>query len=220
MQYRYYAVGRILVMLKQTKRRLIMSAKKVVVITMASLMIAGSGIAGQNEGRGKRGGENGERGGKNRQEQMERHNRHQRRPGGMGGGIDRLINNPKLREELGITDDQVDKLKDAKTELEDQRKDLIAEMKDAREAQMKLMQADELDKKAIMTAINQSGKLRTKMDKLRVKGLFRVQDILTDEQLSEVKERMRKGMQKHRKERDGSGKKNKKGQGKRNKDTD
>ena len=199
-----------------------MSATKAVVITMASLMIAGSGIAGENEGKRERRGEKGERGGKNRQEQMERHNRHQRRPGGPGAGIDRLISNPKIREELGITDDQVARLKDAKKELDDQRKDLIAEMKEARKDQMELMQADELDRKAIMTAINQSGKLRTKMEKLRVKGLFKVQDVLTEEQLSEVKERMRKGIQEHRKRREGKGNKknNKKRQGKRNNNTD
>lgn len=196
-----------------------MSVTKIVVITMASLMIAGSGIAGEKEGRGKRGGEHGERDGKNRQAQMTQHR--QRRPGG-SGGIDRLINNPKVREELGITDGQVERLKDAKAELDEQRKDLITEMKEAREVQMKLMQADELDRKAIMTAINKSGKLRTRMDKLRVKGLFQVQDVLTDEQLSKVKERMRKGMQEHRKRREGKGNKknNEKRQGKRSKDTD
>lgn len=187
-----------------------MSAKKAVVITMASLMIAGSSIAGQ-----KNGGREGcsEREGKNRQEQMQKKGRHQ---GYRGGGIDRLINNPKVRKELGITDEQIERLKDAKVELENQRKDLIAEIKKARKKQMDLMRADELDKTAIMAAINQSGKLRTKMERLRVKELFEVQDILTKEQLGKVKERMQKQMRKHRKEFEGKGNKNnRKGKGKR-----
>ena len=199
-----------------------MSATKAVVITMASLMIAGSSIAGEKEGKKEGRGGQSERGEKNRQEQMQWQNRRPRHPGGMDRGIDRLINNPKVREELGITDEQVEQLKDAKEKANDQRKDLIAEMKEAREVQMKLMKADKLNKKAIMEAINNSGKLRTKMDKLRVKGLFRVQDILTEDQLSEIKERMHKGMQEQRKKREGKGdkKNNEKRQGKRNKDTD
>ncbi len=193
-----------------------MSAKKTVVITMASLMIAGSGIAEQNKDRGE---DRGERGGKNRKEQTEHQKRRLKHHGGMSGGIDRLINNPKVREELGITDEQVERLKDVKAELSEQREDLIAEMKEARKEQMELMQADELDKKAIMTAINQSGKLRTKLDKLRVEGLFRVQDILTEEQLGEVKERMRKGIKKQReKHENNGGKNNNKRHSKRDKD--
>ena len=196
-----------------------MSAIKTVVITMASLMIAGSGIAGEKEGRGRH---HDGRGEKNRPEHMERQNRHPRRPGGMAGGIDRLIHNPKVREELDITDEQTERLKITREALKDQHEVLLEQLKAAREKQMDLMQADELDKKAIMEAINQSGRLRTKMDKLRVKGLFRVQDILTDEQLSEVKERIHKGMREQRKRREGRGdkKNNKKRQGKRNKDTD
>jgi Spy/CpxP family protein refolding chaperone len=190
-----------------------MSAKRIVVVTVASLLVAGGSIAGpgRDNSEGRRGREcDGEHGGKGCREQMERmHHRH----GPKGGGIDRLINNPEVREQLGITGEQLEQLKEAREKIADQRDDLVARMKETREKQMKLMQADKLDKEAIMKAVNESGKIRTKLDKLRVKGLFLVQDILTDEQLGEIKERM----QKHMRERRGN-KKNKRPQGKRNKD--
>ncbi len=173
-----------------------MSTKKIVVITMAALMIAGSCIAGQKDG-GKKG--RGKCDGKNRQEQIDKNGHHQ---GPRGGGIDRIINNEKLRKELGITDDQIERLKKSKEELNDQRQELIEKMKETRQKQMELMKADNLDKKAIMTAINQSGKIRTQLEKLRVKELFRVQDILTDDQMSKVKERIQRHMRERRKKRE------------------
>lgn len=194
-----------------------MSAKRIAVITIATLMIAGSSIARENEGRNKNHEKKGkfcERGGKSCQEQIEHR----------GRGIERIINNHELCAQLGITNDQIERLKDSKEELDEQRKDLIAEMKEMRKNQMALMQADELDKKAIMEAINKSGKLRTRMEKLRVKALFRVQDVLTKDQLSEIKGRMRKHMREERNnrhgKREGKGgiKNNKDRQGKRDRD--
>ncbi len=171
-----------------------MSTKKVVVMTMAALMIAGSCIAGQRNGEKKGRGKCDE---KNRQEQIYK-KRHHQRP--RSGGIDRIINNEKLRKELGITDDQIERLKESKEELNDQRQKLIEKMKETRQKQMELMKADNLDRKAIMTAISQSGKIRTKLEKLRVKKLFRVQDILTDDQMAKVKERIQQHMRERRKE--------------------
>lgn len=197
-----------------------MSTKKTAVITMVALMMAGSSIAGENEGRNKRGGE---RDGKNRKEQMQKRKQHQRKGGSV---IDHLVKNKKLLEELDITDDQVEQLKDVSSDMKAETKELVAEMKELQKHKAELMMAEDLDKKAIIKTINETGKIRTKLEKQRVRALFQTNDILTDRQVQELKERMRKRMREHKrnnkrgKKGGNNGKQNKDRQGRKNRDQD
>ena len=182
-----------------------MRVKQVALIILASVVIAGSSIAEQGNGNGRNRENPGRQTG--RREMM-----HKKGGGHYQMGIDRLINNKEVRERLQLTDDQIARLKDIRDDLAEQRKEVMQEMREVREQQMKLMRADKLNKKEIMHKVNEFGKLRTKMERLRIRQLFAVNDVLTDEQLAQVKARMREKMNEAKKRRE---KWQKNGQGKR-----
>ena len=117
---------------------------------------------------------------------------------GPGPGIDRLLRNPEMREKLGLTDDQMSAFRKKGQALRERQGSLTDKIREAAEAQAALLNAPELDKKAIMQAVKQIGRLRTQLAQLRIEHLFLVREVLTDEQLRTVKKTMRSRMNEHR----------------------
>lgn len=116
--------------------------------------------------------------------------------GGLEGGlILRLLNNERVVKELGLTEDQINGLKDNAQDIETQMQKLQAEMQEAAMHQAKLISEKTVNEDAVLEAVEAAGKIRTEMAKLRIRQLLMVRKLLTPEQLERLRnlrqERMR-----------------------------
>ena len=121
------------------------------------------------------------------------------RPGGMWLGtpmgaqaqemiLGRLVEDPQFAEKLGLAPDQVDKLKKAHTDGQDQMTKLEADRKQAALKQAELMTATNVDEDAVMKAVEQTGAVQTQIAKIQVQQILALKKILTPDQLEKAKQ--------------------------------
>lgn len=116
------------------------------------------------------------------------------------GLLARVIENPKLGKELGLTDEQVATFRLAFEDMKKKESDLQAQQEKLGLDQARLLTEKTLDEAALMTAIEKSGQIRIEMAKLRIKHLLLVRKTLTPEQIEKSKEMIRQRMKEGRKE--------------------
>lgn len=123
-------------------------------------------------------------------------NREQQRPGkGMedrGQMLERIIKNPKLVEELGITEEQIEKIKEEMFSLKEQEIKLRSDMKLLALEQAKLMADENVNEKALMSTVRKIGDVRTEIACLQVKRIILLKQTLTSEQLATIRKLMNK----------------------------
>lgn len=93
-----------------------------------------------------------------------------------------------LREKLGLTDEQVDKLKAIKLEHGKVAIKTRAELKIKELELRELMQATESDEFAIKTKVKEIEELRTQLMMNRINGRLEARKVLTEKQLKKLKE--------------------------------
>lgn len=108
--------------------------------------------------------------------------------------IGRMIENPEAVKKLGLSEEQINALKDSLKQLREEQESLHEQMRTAAEEQVKLLQADTVDEAALMAAVEKTGAIRTEIAKLRVKGMLLVKKTLTADQVAQVKELIRNRM--------------------------
>ena len=165
-------------------------------VVLAAMVLTGSAFAqgpGQGHGRGKPHGPGGPQLGRDRQ----------------GAVISRIIQNEKMIEKLGLTEEQVLKLKNHDFQTQKSKIQLQAQMQMAALEQAQLLTETDMNRKAIMAAVEKTGQIRTKMAKLGMKTLLVMKETLTDEQ----RKQLRKMVAQHRKQRGPGGQGNKRPQG-------
>jgi len=110
-----------------------------------------------------------------------------RRGSGGGAGFLRMAENPRVRQYLGLTDEQVGRLHrigvDEQKASVQMRADLELRHIELRE----LLRADNPDHDAIMQKLDQVNALQGKMEKQRVETLLSARSVLTPEQQKKVK---------------------------------
>jgi Spy/CpxP family protein refolding chaperone len=120
------------------------------------------------------------------------------RPGGgemLGRIIERLAMDPKVAEELGLSAEQVGKIKAKAEELKAGRQGTISKLQAAEEKQRALMQAEPLDEAALLKGLDELGALRLDIARQDVKAMVAVHSILTPDQVKKLRERARERMQ-------------------------
>jgi len=131
---------------------------------------------------------------------------------GYGGGerLLRMADNPRVREYLGLTDEQVGRLHTLGVDAEKASVQARADMELRHIELRELLKADNPDRAAIMQKLDEANALRGKMEKQRVETLLSARSVLTPEQQKKVKTFMQnrgagEGMQRgHRMERRGA----------------
>ncbi|MBW2690652.1 MAG: hypothetical protein JRC99_12060 [Deltaproteobacteria bacterium] len=157
-----------------------------------------------------------------------------RMPGGMQGGgmqgsmmemrsraeegmITRVLNDPKMIKEVGLTDEQVTTLKDTMFKQQLEEVDLRAAHQKAGLEQAWLMTQKTVDEKAVYAVVDRIGEITTKIAKMRVSRLLLIKKTITDEQREKMLEvrmqHMRRGRSKPNKSQGGNSKKNKRWKG-------
>jgi len=114
-------------------------------------------------------------------------------PGHFGGLRLRLLLTPQAAEELNLTEDQQDKLK----ELCYSHQEKVLEIKQKIEREQlelkKLMDVDEPNESKIKAKVREIGSLRTDIQLTQVDLYFAARNILTDEQIEKIKSLRRGG---------------------------
>jgi len=93
-----------------------------------------------------------------------------------------------LREKLGLTDEQIDKLKSIKLEHEKAAIKTESELKLKRLELRELMQAEEPDESAVKVKIEEIGELKTQLAMNKIDGGLEARKVLTEKQLKKLKE--------------------------------
>lgn len=105
--------------------------------------------------------------------------------------ISRIVDNPKIAERLGLSDEQVDALRKESYSAREKEIKLRAELELAGLEQAKLLTSKEVDEDSLMQAVEKTGKIRTELAKLRVKQLLVIKETLSEEQLNQIRSAMR-----------------------------
>jgi hypothetical protein len=105
--------------------------------------------------------------------------------------IGHLLNDPKVIEELGLTTEKADKLRQDLHDIRIKIIDLRAELEKAALEQVRLMTERDLKEDALMVAIEKTGRIRTELAKIRIRPLILVRQNLNWEQIGKAKELLR-----------------------------
>lgn len=111
---------------------------------------------------------------------------------GMKGRIiERLVQDKELAQEIGLSEDQVNKLREGFYTLNVEAEKLRSELKLAGLKQAKLMTEEQINEEDLMKAVERAGEARTGLAKTKVKEMLLVKEHVSDEQLKKLRERMR-----------------------------
>ncbi len=103
-----------------------------------------------------------------------------------------------MAERLGLTEEQITKLKKMSNKSKAKQKKLMEAMKAAGKKQAELMSAEELDRKAIKRAVHEVGKIRTEMGWNKTEELLALREILTKEQSKQLHDMRKRRFQKQK----------------------
>ena len=109
----------------------------------------------------------------------------------MGDPIVRMVTNPRVAEQIGLSEEQKAKIKElggaGEAGREKQQK-----VREATRKQFELMNAEKVDEAAVMKAIDEVFELRKEIAKDQAKRTIAIKSVLTPEQASKAREEMRK----------------------------
>ena len=114
------------------------------------------------------------------------------------GIIHELFRNPAVAADAGVTEEQLSQLRAHFSGVKKRQKSLTEELKAAAMLQAKLITDSTVDEEALLRAVEETGRIRTDLAKLRVMGLLAVKRILRPEQLETIRGNVKKWMKKHR----------------------
>jgi len=110
-----------------------------------------------------------------------------RRGFGEGGGLLRMAENPRVREYLSLSDEQVERLHKLGLESEKTSVQARADMQLRRIELRELLRADNPDHDAIMKKLDEVNALRGKMEKQRMETMLSARSVLTPDQQKKLK---------------------------------
>jgi len=99
-----------------------------------------------------------------------------------------ILENPKVKEKLQLTDDQINKIKEVNQDIQKKLIDLRAKEEIAQIELQSLLDASSIDKNAIENKIEEFGKIRTEIHKSEVNRKIAMKEILTPEQQQKIKD--------------------------------
>ena len=110
----------------------------------------------------------------------------------VGSLLDHVLGNPKIVEELALSQEQIAALKTASEDLKRVQDELASRQDEEGVIQARLlMGSEDVDEEQIMQAVERAGKARIEMAKARVKQLLVVRKTLTPEQMEKIREMIR-----------------------------
>ncbi|MFT7488824.1 MAG: Spy/CpxP family protein refolding chaperone [Candidatus Promineifilaceae bacterium] len=111
---------------------------------------------------------------------------------GGDGSMAHMLKNERVAKALELSEDQREQLKDVMQRLAAQRKALKSQLHDTAMHQAKLLTADEINEDELMDAVEATGKVRTELAKIEMRGLMANHQILTKKQHRQMREMMQR----------------------------
>jgi len=136
--------------------------------------------------------------------------RHGRRGGGRHGGFNvmMLVRNPEVAEEVGITDDELEQIKDMAYESRKEQIALKSKLELARLEERYLVEQDNPDLEAVLEAVEKKGQVETSIAKSRITHELEIRALLGTERIEDLKKACReKRRERHPKRRGRKGSK-------------
>jgi len=99
-----------------------------------------------------------------------------------------LLQNPKVKEKLQLTDDQINKIKEVTQDTQKKMIDLNAKDEIANIELQSLLDSPSIDKKAVEAKVDELGKIRTEIHKTDINRRIAMKEILTPEQQQKIKD--------------------------------
>jgi Spy/CpxP family protein refolding chaperone len=106
---------------------------------------------------------------------------------GGGAGLLRMAENPRVRQALNLTDDQVARLRTISVDAEKASVQTRADMQLRHIELRELMRADNPNQSAIMAKLDEVNALQGKMGKQRVQTMLSARSVLTPDQIKKIK---------------------------------
>ena len=107
-------------------------------------------------------------------------------PQGPNDPVLRAALNPKVAEQVGITEEQTAKLKALQDENANN-KELNEKIRKGMKQQTKLLNAEKIDEAAVMATVDEIWEARKEMAKSQLKRVIAVRSILTADQVKKIK---------------------------------
>lgn len=104
----------------------------------------------------------------------------------------RMLETPRIANALALTEAQKVQIKAAAAEHQKRVAGERSQLETAGMEQAKLLSEENTDLKALMNAVEKTGKVRTEIAKLQIKHLVEIRSILTPEQRAQLRDLMRK----------------------------
>jgi Spy/CpxP family protein refolding chaperone len=99
----------------------------------------------------------------------------------------KILENPKIAEEIGLTPQQVEGIKSKMQAIEKDQTELQSELEKSGTEQARLLSRENVDEDALMKSVERTGDIRTKLAKLHVSRLLMLKKSLTSEQVEKLK---------------------------------
>jgi Spy/CpxP family protein refolding chaperone len=117
-------------------------------------------------------------------------------PGGMDRGqiIDRVLANPEIAKQAGITEEQIKKIKDAQFNFQKQGITMRADAEQAKLEVRHLMQADKVDRDAVSKAIDAAAAKEVAFRKAEIMHMLDVKEALGPDAQKKIREIVQKHM--------------------------
>src|ERR1700733_13229039 len=106
---------------------------------------------------------------------------------GMGQGHARWWNNPRIAEQVGLTDDQKKKMDDIFQQSRLQLIDLNAAVQKQEAIMQPLIEADQPDESKILSQIDAIAQARAQLEKANARMLFSIRQVLTPDQWKKLR---------------------------------
>jgi Spy/CpxP family protein refolding chaperone len=106
--------------------------------------------------------------------------------------FDRLLENPEIAKKIGLTDEQIETLKEEQYKLQTQKIDLRAKMEKAALEQARLLTKEDSSDEEILEAVEETGKIRTELAVVGMQQLLVIRRVLTKEQREKIQKMMRR----------------------------
>jgi Spy/CpxP family protein refolding chaperone len=110
-------------------------------------------------------------------------------PPRQGPDVERILDNPRAARDLGLTEEQLHQIREARYEAE---KKIIAQRAEhdlARLEVRRLLQQNSPDEAAVLKAVEEEGRLATELKKLRIQQRFSMTSIVGPEKFRELRGR-------------------------------
>ena len=122
--------------------------------------------------------------------------------------IGRILENPDLADRIGLSDEQKTALRDGYYALKKEKITKRAELELAAIEQARILTESEIDESALMTAVEETGRVRTELAKIQMKTLLLMHRTLDEEQRHRISEMAHQHMKSRMEQRSrGSGRK-------------